>query len=236
MAPSSTTQRPPKITFLPFYGGAKGQTLKVTELQNGTIFMEIIQTPQQKEPPTVHPTELEMPQLPHRPSTNYGLNLKNIHEAALNILKLQEAVRKQGHLDDSEEAEYRESLESLQSSADNLSRFQQSEDEDDEDFNFSDNGSLKPWFERKKTMKKEKDKKKEEERKKKEEERKKTEEEELKRKKEEQKKEEEEEKKKPEKEEEIDESESVDINLPPEDAAVAEAKPVGLAIAGIINF
>ncbi|KAF5273643.1 hypothetical protein FQR65_LT04643 [Abscondita terminalis] len=209
----------PKVSFLPYYGGAKGHTLKVTELSNGTVTMEIIKTETQTEPTTeIQPSDLEMPQLPQRPT--------------------------RGEIDDEEESEYRENLESLHLSAEKLAEIH---NRDDEEFNFSENTDLTEWLARKKSNKKD-NKKKEEEKKKKEEEKRKEEEEEKRKEEEEEKRKKEEEKRKQEKEEEekrkqekekegeteeiSGNDEEVVINLPPEDASVAEAKPVGLAVAG----
>lgn len=213
--------------------------------------MEIIQTPEETTSETSHPSELEMPQLPHRPSnTDYGTNIRKIHQTALNIIRLQEQAKEQKQIDDTE---YRENLDSLNIAAENLAKIQ---DRDEDDlFGLNTGVGLSPWFERKKSNKKDKDKRKEEERRKKEEEerkrkdeeeekKRKEEEEETKRKEEEEKKKKEEEEKRKkeqekEKEEEEEEeeedrdNESVAVNLPPEDASVAEAKPVGLAIAGV---
>ncbi|KAK5645833.1 hypothetical protein RI129_004297 [Pyrocoelia pectoralis] len=217
----------PRVTLLPYYGGAKGNSLQITEMPNGTVSMEIIKTPTQNDTITEgSPSEVEMPQLPQRPTSEFASNLKNIHKAALNIIKLQEAAKKQGEVNDEDQAEYRENIESLQLSAEKLTKFHDNED----DLDLTDSTDLTQWLERKKNNKKDKDKKKEEEQKKKEEEEKRKEEEEKKKKEEEEKRKKEEEK---EEEGEEENNENVVINLPPEDASVAEAKPVGLAVAGV---
>ncbi|KAK4879224.1 hypothetical protein RN001_007370 [Aquatica leii] len=220
------TETEPKITYLPYYGGAKGQTLKLTELSNGSVNMEIIKTTPETETSTeIQPSELEMPQLPQRPISEFANNLRNIHKTALNIIRIQEEAKKRGEIDDDDEAEYRENLESLHLSAGKLAEMQ---NDDDEEFNFNENTDLNQWLARKKSTKKDTNKKKEEEKKKKEEEEKRKEEEEEQKRKEENKRKEE--------EKEIEETtvgKDEDVgNESPEDTAVAEAKPVGLAIAG----
>lgn len=186
-------------------------------MPDGTVFTSIIKTPPKKhhastEEPEV--TELENPPLPSKQDIDFGSNLKNIHETAINIIKLQEIAKKNGQLSAEQEETYQKNIEELNTSARNLAELQQQEDE------FSENREgLTEWFERKKSTKKDKDKKK------KEEEEKKKEEEDKKRKEEE--KEEEEET-----DEENEETDGIAIGLPPPDASVAEAKPVGLAVAG----
>ncbi|KAJ8956864.1 hypothetical protein NQ318_014279, partial [Aromia moschata] len=197
--------------------------------------------------------ELENPPLPSKYELEeFGNYIKNIQDTALKIVKLQEIAKSKGKLSESEEAKYKQHMESLNKSAQSLAEMQ----EESNPLDFESREGLGAWFERraassnkkdKNKKKEEEDKKrKEEERKRKEEESKKKKDEEEKRKKEEEKKkkeeedkkrkEEEEKRKEEEKEEEIDEEEedndSITINLPPEDASVAEAKPVGLAVAG----
>ncbi|KAB0798742.1 hypothetical protein PPYR_06622 [Photinus pyralis] len=218
----------PKITFLPYYGGAKGNSLQIIEMPNGTVTMEIVATPHENLTVTEgSPSEVEMPQLPQRPSSEFASNLKNIHKAALNIIKLQEAAKRQGEVNNEDQAEYRENIESLQLSAEKLTHIHDNED----DLDLTATSDLVQWLGRRKTTKKDKDKTKEEQKKKKEEEEKRKEEEEEKNRKEE---EEEVKRKEEEKEEESGEgnNENVVVSLPPEDASVAEAKPVGLAVAG----
>lgn len=204
---------------------------------------------------TVNASELENPVLPSIYELNdFGSNLKKIQDSALKVVKLQELAKKRGELTTSEEAQHRENIDILNQSAQNLAYLQ----EELQPFETEGREGLSTWFERKASASKDK-KKKEDERKKKEEEKKKKEEEEKKKKEEEKKKKEEEkrrkedekrkeeekekskleeEKRKEEEKEneeqkgEITEDEAVEINLPQEDASVAEAKPVGLAVAG----
>lgn len=201
-------QKPVKITLLPYYGGAKGHTLQIAEMPDGKVTTTIIKTPPSQttttiapeEPPTTQITEIEYPPLPSKTEQNFSTNLKSIHRNALNVIKLQEQQKSQGHLTETEEQIYKESVDSLHESSDNLARLQ----DNDEDYDSDSGGTLSSWFERKKTNKLDKNKNKNSE------------------------------KKEGEKEEEEgdDGEDGIEINLPPEDASVAEAKPVGLAIAG----
>ncbi|XP_063903109.1 golgin subfamily A member 6-like protein 7 isoform X2 [Zophobas morio] len=242
-----------KVTIIPFYGGGKGQSLQIIERPDGTVITHIIQTPVNTPTPTeevINTAELENPPLPSKQDLDFGSNIRKIHRTAINIIKLQEIAKKNGKLNTDEESLYQQNMDELNSSAKNLAQLQEQEDK----FSFENREGVNEWFERKKSNKKDKDKKKkEEEEKKKEEERKKEEEEERRKeeekKKEEQNKAEEEERRKkeeeknknekPKEEEEEEEGEDEDndndgiaIGLPPDDASVAEAKPVGLAVAG----
>lgn len=184
-----------KITIIPFYGGGKGQSLQITESNDGQVTTTIIKTPDNAV--TQHittTTEVEYPPLP----------------------------LKQDIIEEFE---------------DNVGRQLDGEDEDNNgELEHESREGLSAWFSRKKQNKEKKDKK-DEKKKKEEEERKQKEEEERKKQEEAENKRKEEEKNKEKEKEEIKEEESEDddsvaINLPPDDAAVAEAKPVGLAIAG----
>lgn len=234
------------MTYIPYYGAAKGQTLQIVETSDGNLLMHIVPTPdlpKNNSAEFAQPNEFEMPPLPNRQELDYAYNLRNLHKTAVNIIRIQEdAKKKGGELGRTEEAEYRENLDSLNASAQNLTELY---GEDEEVVaGFKDVG-LSAWFDRKKQVKKDKDKKKEEEDKRKqeieEEERKKAEEEEKrkedeKRKEEEEKKEEEKKEQEKEKEQGEDAEDGVAINLPPPEASVAEARPVGLAIAGRYLF
>lgn len=210
---SRENTKPVKITLLPYYGGARGQTLQIAEMPDGKVTTTIIKTPpnetstiKQEAEPTTPITDVEYPPLPSKPENDYRTNLKSIHQNALNIIKLQEQQKTQGQLTETEQAVFKESVDSLNEASDNLARLQEHDDDDDGDDDYSDDsgGTLSAWFERKKNNKLNKDKKKEGEQKKEGEE----------------------------KEEDEDGEDGIAINLPPEDASVAEAKPVGLAIAG----
>lgn len=276
-----------KVTLLPFYGGAKGQSLQIIEYSDGRIETVIVKNPNAPiDTPaiSVNTSELENPVLPSiYELSDFGSNIKKIQDSALKVVKLQEMAKKKGELSESEEALHKENLEILNQSAQNLAELQ----EELHPFDFEGREGLSSWFERKgskdKKKKEEEKKRKEEEKKRKEEEERKRKEEEKKKKEEEKRKKEEYEKKKKEEEEEkrrkeeyekkkkeeeeerkrkeneerkqeetdkgkeeekrkeqenekeveavIDED-AVEVNLPQEDASVAEAKPVGLAVAG----
>lgn len=278
------------MTHVPFYGGAKGQTLEITQTIDGNVYTKIIEKiiKSEQEP---SPIDVEYPPLPSKYG-EYDKHLKDIHQTALKIVKLQEQVKRDGQLSEEEKAQYEKDLDSLNLSAKNLVNLYDNEDEDDT-VEARETG-LSSWFNRQNNKKKNKTsnkkdedkvkeeekkkteaKKKEEEEKKREEDRKKEEQkrkEEAKRKEDEKRKEEakrkeedrqkEEQKNKEEmrrkeqlskkeppkhgqeevteesnqeQESESDDNETVAINLPPPDASVAEAKPVGLAIAGNVQ-
>lgn len=209
-----------KVTLLPYYGGAKGQSLQITESDDGRITTAIIKTPPKvdntAEEEAINASELENPPLPSK-LDEFGNNIKNIHSTALKIIALQEKVKKNGRLSESEEAIYKKNMDSLSMSAQNLAMIQE---QAAAPFEFENREGLSAWLDRKKITSSGSKKKEEEDKNK-----------------EDQKRKEEEDKKKQEQEgggeEAVNEpDDSVSINLPPEDASVAEAKPVGLAIAG----
>lgn len=204
----------PKVTLIPFYGGGKGQSLQIVEKADGSVMTYIIKTPEIK--PTIpedsiNAADLENPPLPSKQDRDFSSDIRNIHKTALDIIKLQDTAKKNGQLNPEQEKAYKKNMDSLNSSAKNLAELQEEEDE----FSFENREGLSEWFERKKTIQKEKDKQKEEEK-------------ENNKKKPESEKNKEEEKE----EEESEDTDGVAIGLPPEDASVAEAKPVGLAVAG----
>ncbi|KAH1013841.1 hypothetical protein HUJ04_002778 [Dendroctonus ponderosae] len=225
-----------KITLVPFYGGGKGQSLQITATAEGAVISAIIvktpdqpivemeQTEIEKE---IDPTELENPPLPTKFETElyegYEGYIRTIQSRANDIVKLQEIAKKNGQLTPEEEKAYAEHMKSINESAKKLAEIQESPN-----LLTESREGLSQWFERKKDNTKDKNKKREEEKKRKKE----NEEKEQKRKNEEKKKQQGAQK---EQEEEEDEQgdDSVAINLPPDDASVAEAKPVGLAVAGV---
>lgn len=117
-------------------------------------------------------------------------------------------------------------MKSINESAKKLAEVQ-----DNTSLTFENREGLNQWFERKRESSKNKNKKRDEDNKRKKEAEEKKKQEEEKRKQNEKEKEEVEEEEGVEEEAEQD-TEGVSINLPPEDASVAEAKPVGLAVAG----
>lgn len=200
-----------KISYLPYYGGAKGQTLQITELEDGEILMEIIKDPEPSSTTTESSpeatTEIDLPNFsPTIVTADLHRNVQEIHRSASGIIDLQQKAKERGEgLNESEKSEYERNLGKLVENAENAAR--------EGDYDYDD--GLMAWFERKKNNKLQK----EENKKKK-------------------KQPEDGKKEEAEKEEEDEDGgdESVSINLPPDDASVAEAKPVGLAVAGRKNF
>lgn len=236
---------PIKVSIVPFYGGAKGQSLEISEYSNGTVTTAIIKTPEKHKEESKEDTlgsseheHIEMPPLPSKHELDFGDSIKNIQSTALKIIRLQEIAKQNGKLTKTQEIIYKENMDTLSRAAQNLAIIQ----EKSNPLEIENREGLSAWFERKSTSSKDK-KKKEEEKKKKEDENKKKEleekkkkEEEEKRKKEEDKRKEEENKKEPEEEAEEGDDDTIAINLPPQDASVAEAKPIGLAVAGKNNI
>ena len=221
-----------KISIVPFYGGASGQSLQIIETEDGKTITQIIETPtitkvplpsKEEEEEEGNVERVEYPQLPTKNENGYTDGIRAIHESAANVLRLQEEAEKSGRLSAAQREEYTGHVETLNASGRRLALLQDPDEEDD--VLFADE-ALTAWFNRKKEKKKTETKDKEDGDKKKEEQ-----------------KEKEKEKEKPEvtkkppkgeeeREEEGDDNESVVINVPPDDASVAEAKPVGLAVAG----
>ncbi|XP_066256902.1 GTPase activating protein homolog 4-like isoform X3 [Euwallacea similis] len=211
------------VTLIPFYGGAKGQSLQISNTPLGQV-ISIVQTPEQPLPPLeqteieIDPTELENPPLPSSYDTEH-------YEGE--IVKLQELAKAKGGLTPAEESMYQQHMKSINQSAKKLAEFQ-----DNTALTLENRQGLTQWFERKRESTKDKNKKKEEEKKRKKEEEKKKMEEDMKKKKQEKENQKEEEEKVEEEADEDQVNDAVAINLPPDDASVAEAKPVGLAVAG----
>lgn len=216
-----------KISIVPFYGGASGQSLQIIETEDGKTITQIIETPtvtkipplEEEEEANTDVEQVEYPQLPTKNENEYTNGIKTIHESAADVIQLQEQAEKSGKLSQAQQEEYTRHVETLNASGRRLALLQDADEEDDA--LFADE-ALTAWFNRKKEKKKSEAKEKEDGDKKKEEQK---------------------EKEKPavtkkppkgeeEHEEEGDDNESVVINVPPDDASVAEAKPVGLAVAG----
>ncbi|KAF7267453.1 hypothetical protein GWI33_019319 [Rhynchophorus ferrugineus] len=234
-----------RIILVPFYGGAKGQSLQITETTDGQVLSSVIvKTPNNLPSPSeqteieIDPLELENPPLPSK----FDIDLfegyeyiKNIQKNAGEIVKLQEKAKRNGELTESEETKYNEHMSIINSYVQKLAEAQENSNS-----GFENREGLSSWFDRqrentkKKTEEKRKaeKKKEEEDKKRKEEEENKKKEEEIKRKKEELKEQEKEKEKEKVEEEEEEDNDAVAINLPPDDASVAEAKPIGLAVAG----
>lgn len=94
---SRKIEKPVKITLLPYYGGAKGNTLQIMEMPDGKINTSIIKTPSTEastdEPSTTPVSDIENPELPSKNDTEYSESIRNIHRTALNIIRLQDAVK-----------------------------------------------------------------------------------------------------------------------------------------------
>lgn len=209
-----TGEKPIKVTLLDYYGGAKGNTLQVLEMPDGRTVTNIIRTNSTQnsleEVTDAAPEEIENPDLPQnsiqKNDSDYSESISNIHKTAINIIRLQEAAKNRGGLSEEEQKVYEENLDSLNLSAQNLAAVQEESDYQD---SYS-GGTLQSWFDRKKANKVKKEEEKKQGGNKGNEE--------------------------VDKDETDENEDGVAINLPPEDASVAEAKPVGLAVAGKFRF
>ncbi|XP_030758004.1 uncharacterized protein LOC115883735 isoform X1 [Sitophilus oryzae] len=213
-----------KVTLVPFYGGGKGQSLQITETSDGKLISSVIvKTPVNPPPPLeqteieIDPLELENPPLP----TKFDIDLfegyefiRNIQKNAGEIVRLQELAKKNGELTKEDEEKYNNSMASINNSVQQLVEVQENTSLGSEN-----REGLTQWFEKKR----ENNKKKNELNKNEKVGNKKEPEKEVNKN---------EEKEEEQEEENEDENDAVAVNLPPEDASVAEAKPIGLAVAG----
>lgn len=178
-----------KISYIPFYGSAKGNTLKVIEAPDGTVTSQIIKTDEVKQP-------------------QFKQEINSIQRNAQTIVELQEKAQKNGELNNEEQTKYNQNLDQLNISVKNLAEFQTAQVDDTEsEFDGSAKTNLQSWF----NLKKEKFFAKQSEENKEEEQGNGNEEGNT-------------------------GDDGVAIDLPPDNAAVAEAKPVGLAVAGKLFF
>ncbi|CAH1980116.1 unnamed protein product [Acanthoscelides obtectus] len=242
-----------EITELP--NGTVITRVVKTPIDESTSEEDIIDVTELEYPPL--PTKYE-----RNDSDDFSRNIKNIQNNAHKIVKLQEIAKEKGNLTENEKSLYKENMESLSKAAEELAKIQEQsypidlegrealsawferkannkKDKEDKKKKEDEDKRKKDEEDRKKKDEEVKRKKEEEERHRKEEEKKRKEQEERKRQEEEKKRKEEEERRKEEEkrkaereEESDDEEDSVAVNLPPDDASVAEAKPVGLAVAG----
>ncbi|KAL1491297.1 hypothetical protein ABEB36_011915 [Hypothenemus hampei] len=211
-----------RIVLIPFYGGGKGQSLQIIKNSKGTVLSSVIvktpvnatTSPEQTEI-EINPFELENPPLPSKFDTeqiedydDLGGFIRTIQNKAQEIVKLQELAKTNGKLSPKEEITYEAHLKEINNAAKNLAYIQ-----NNNNMSIESREGLTDWFDRKRQNVKNNKKTKENEKKPNKEEENGTE--------------------KPEQQQQEEENnDSVAINLPPEDASVAEAKPVGLAVAG----
>ncbi|XP_044750485.1 101 kDa malaria antigen-like [Coccinella septempunctata] len=228
-----------RVTLLPFYGGGKGQSLQIVENANGTVTTNIIKTPdpdKDNKVEEINPAELEYPQLPSKFEKKFDDHVRLINMKALNILSLQDKAKKKGQLTKEEQLFYQENMDEISEAAEQLTKIQEKSDPD-----FENREGLSAWFEKKNKLQAQKRVNKTTEVKTESNNNEKNKEQETSKwwnkvgedskKEEQEKKEKEKEEEKGEKEEENGDD-TVEINLPPDNASVAEAMPVGLAVAG----
>ncbi|XP_062553425.1 uncharacterized protein LOC134218444 isoform X1 [Armigeres subalbatus] len=218
------------VLKLPFYGGARGQILEIRKNHDGTVVSKILRGEEDED------MELKVHQLVDDLKNNeeilaedddikaadqsFGDYLMNIQKAAASLVSLQEQVKKSGKLSSDQKRVYADNLERLGVAAQKLAHIQQQDgDHDAIKFLFnSDYDQSASDAQKKKTTYKITSfpgyKGKEEEDKLKHQQKKKEEEENVG------------------EEDAAQGSDSVQVNSPEQEASIAEAKPVGLAIAG----
>nr|XP_019560454.2 RNA polymerase II degradation factor 1-like isoform X2 [Aedes albopictus] len=218
------------VLKLPFYGGARGQILEIRKNSDGTVVSKILRGEDDED------MELKVHQIVDDLKNNeeilaeddeikaadqsFGDYLTNIQKAAASLVTLQEQVKKTGKLSTDQKRIYADNLERLGVAAQKLAHIQQQDgDHDAIKFLFNtDYDASVADAQKKKTSYKVTSfpgyKGKEEEEKLKKQEKKKEEEENVG------------------EEETAQGNDSVQVNSPEQEASIAEAKPVGLAIAG----
>ncbi|KAL3281229.1 hypothetical protein HHI36_004443 [Cryptolaemus montrouzieri] len=180
----------------------------------------------------INPTDLEYPPLPSKYEKKFTDHVKTINNNALNILSLEEILKRRGKLTEKEKLTYQENMDRINEAANELTKLQKQNA--NEDFEFENREGLSAWFEKKNKIKLEKEANKAKEANKTNEVENNTEKQGKWWNKSVPEKEKEKEEKEKEKEEEENGggNDTVEVNLPPDDASVAEANPVGLAVAG----
>ncbi|XP_053686856.1 uncharacterized protein LOC128736400 [Sabethes cyaneus] len=218
------------VLKLPFYGGARGQILEIRKNSDGTVVSKILRGDDEEMKLKVHQIVDELKQNEdilaedddiRAADQSFGDYLLNIQKAAASLVTLQEQVKKTGKLSNDQKKVYADNLEKLGVAAQKLAHIQQQDDDHDaikflfdSQFDQSDAQKKKasPTTHKVTTFPGYKGKDEESHHKKKEE------------------------------EENVGEddsssnsqndSDSVQVNSPEKEASIAEAKPVGLAIAG----
>ncbi|XP_058459645.1 putative mediator of RNA polymerase II transcription subunit 12 isoform X1 [Malaya genurostris] len=217
------------VLKLPFYGGARGQILEIRKNSDGTVVSKILRGDDDDMELKVHQIVDELKNNEEilaedddlrAADQSFGDYLLNIQKAAASLVTLQEQVKKTGKLSTDQKKIYAENLEKLGVAAQKLAHVQQQDDDHDAikflfDSQFDQSQSAADAQKKKTTYKITsfpgyKGKEEEQHHKKKEE------------------------------EENVGEEDgsasqsddSVQVNSPEKEASIAEAKPVGLAIAG----
>ncbi|XP_055603859.1 uncharacterized protein LOC129752090 [Uranotaenia lowii] len=128
------------VLKLPFYGGARGQILEIRKNSDGTVVSKILRGEDDE-------MELKVHQLVDDLKNNeeilaedeeikasdqsFGDYLLNIQKAAASLVTLQEQVKKSGKLSGDQKKVYTENLEKLGVAAQKLAQIQQQEDDND---------------------------------------------------------------------------------------------------------
>lgn len=117
------------IINLPYYGGAKGQTLQIHHKSDGTVVTEIIRDPVVVAPPEKEHNENEKDKAIGVDSFQH--NIRVIQQAASELVNLQVDVKKSGRLTPAGQKLYAENLEKLGVSAQKLALLQKETGQED---------------------------------------------------------------------------------------------------------
>ncbi|XP_055527047.1 uncharacterized protein LOC129719681 [Wyeomyia smithii] len=214
------------VLKLPFYGGARGQILEIRKNSDGTVVSKILRGDDEDMELKVHQIVDELKQNEdilaedddiQAADQSFGDYLLNIQKAAASLVTLQEQVKKTGKLSSDQKKVYADNLEKLGVAAQKLAHIQQ-QDDDHDAIKFLFDSQFDQTDQKKKNTHKitnfpgYKGKEEEQSHKKKEEEDNVGEEDGN--------------------SNSQNDSDSVQVHSPEKEASIAEAKPVGLAIAG----
>ncbi|XP_052860902.1 uncharacterized protein LOC128267968 [Anopheles cruzii] len=137
------------VLKLPFYGGARGQILEIRKNSDGTVVSKILRgddddmelkvqqvseeaaaTKQQQQTPEEEPLATSDEDV-KQSEQSFGDYLLKIQHAAASLVSLQETVKKTGRLSADQKRVYAENLEKLGVAAQKLAHIQQADDEQD---------------------------------------------------------------------------------------------------------
>ncbi|KAG5678114.1 hypothetical protein PVAND_007814 [Polypedilum vanderplanki] len=110
---------------LPYIGGAKGQVLEIRQRPDGTIFSRILMDDLKKEEDK---SIIDIATIRKKEENSFENNLLAIQQAAADLVAIQEAFKENGELTNEQRKKYSQSLEKLGVSAQKLANIQDDED------------------------------------------------------------------------------------------------------------
>ncbi|KFB45826.1 AGAP006502-PA-like protein [Anopheles sinensis] len=133
------------VLKLPFYGGARGQILEIRKNSDGTVVSKILRGDEEDMELKVHQVAEEPPKPAVKEpepeasaeeeaggvTQSFGDYLVNIQNAAASLVALQDSVKKTGKLSPDQKKVYTENLEKLGVAAQKLAHIQQADDDHD---------------------------------------------------------------------------------------------------------